>query len=104
MSKQSAKEFMERLEKDKNLRSELMGARTDKERQKIIERNDFQFTEQEFQAAYREKYQTPVNEDELRRVVGGTAREGKQVSKGLSKMNPEVAKVYVVGGLIQLEE
>jgi predicted ribosomally synthesized peptide with nif11-like leader len=103
MSKKSAKDFIDRVEKDQAFRSELLKAKSNEERQKMVTRNKFSFTEKEYKEAYQEKYHTPVNEEELRKVVGGTARGGK-TSNNLSNMNPEVAKLNLVGRFAMLED
>ncbi len=67
MSIQSARDFLTKVAKDKKFRAELVGCRTEAERQEFALKAGFQFTSNEIAAA-----RTELQDADLDGISGGT--------------------------------
>ncbi|RJR43255.1 MAG: Nif11-like leader peptide family natural product precursor [Deltaproteobacteria bacterium] len=79
MSKQSARDFLKRMETDQALKDQLAFAADHGDRQKIVREAGFDFTVEEFSQAVAELAQAAGQEltpEELRQVAGGASKEG----------------------------
>lgn len=70
MSKEHAKQFLERLDQDPEFKKKWMNS-TREETKKIIEQEDLDFTHEEFSEAYQEKIGRELNQEELAQIAGG---------------------------------
>lgn len=69
MTKEAAKKFLEKIEKDAHFRESLQKAKGKGEVKKILEQNHLSFTKKEYTEAYQEKFHRHLNEDELKRIA-----------------------------------
>lgn len=69
MKRKNAKEFWEKMEKDASFRSELLKAKSQREKEEILRRHNFQFTKQQYDEAFQERYGRILNQEELKKVT-----------------------------------
>jgi predicted ribosomally synthesized peptide with nif11-like leader len=73
MSQESAKKFVEKMQKDQNFKQKLQQAKNEEDVKSILEQNDFHFTEEEYKTAYKNVMGKEISDQELTRIAGGNA-------------------------------
>ena len=76
MSKKAALDFLEKCEKDKAFKEQLMKAKDMNERRRIQEKAGLTFTKKEFIYAYKEKYHKALSEQELEKIIAAGPLQG----------------------------
>ena len=85
MSKKTVLDFLERCEKDKTFREQLMKAKDMNERKRILEKAGLTFTKKEFLEAYNEKYHKALSEKELEKIIAaGSLQRGFEVTSSVT--------------------
>ncbi len=70
MSKEHAKQFLEKLDQDPEFKKKWMKV-SPEEAKKIIQEEDLGFTKDEFREAYQEQLGRELNQDELAQISAG---------------------------------
>ena len=71
MSKESAIEFLERVDRDEEFKKEIAAAKDDEARWEIVKGAGFDFTKEDLRDAIQEKTGGELSDDELAHVTGG---------------------------------
>ena len=76
MTKEEADKFWEAIEKNPAFRSELLKAKTERERKEIIKKHKYHFTKQEYEKTFEHRYHQPMSKSELKNIsAAGNAAE-----------------------------
>ncbi len=76
MSQQSAKQFIEKSQKDPNFKKQLSQIKDPKQMEKFLKENGFSFTNVEYKAAAKVVFGHECTEEELMQIAGGCAITG----------------------------
>ena len=69
MSKQSARQFLDRVETDTDFRNQLIQAPSQEAKQEIVSQANMSFTPEELEQAVYEKYQTELTPEEMKKTA-----------------------------------
>jgi predicted ribosomally synthesized peptide with nif11-like leader len=73
MTQQSAKQFIEKTQKDPNFNKKVSQVKNKEEMQKILKENGFSFTKEEYKTAAKSVFGKEMTEKELANISGGPA-------------------------------
>jgi predicted ribosomally synthesized peptide with nif11-like leader len=85
MSKESAKKYLEKLEKDKAFDDKVSSAKDDETRWQIVKQAGFDFTKEELKDVIREQTGGKLSEAELDKITGGAPGVRKAVTRGIKR-------------------
>jgi predicted ribosomally synthesized peptide with nif11-like leader len=77
MSKQDARAFLDKWEKDKAFAASLQNAKTMEERKAILKKTNLHFSKEDYRAAYQEKFHKELSDAELNKIMAAGKRNGK---------------------------
>ena len=74
MSKQDAFKFLDRMEKDAAFRDQLKNAKDVNDKKKLLHSANLNFTKQEVEDAWKEKYKQPLSAEQLKQIAAAGGR------------------------------
>ncbi|MBY0529725.1 MAG: Nif11-like leader peptide family natural product precursor [Rhabdochlamydiaceae bacterium] len=77
MSKQDARAFLDKWEKDKTFSSSLQNAKTMEERKAILKKTNLHFSKEDYREAYQEKFHKKLSDAELNKIMAAGKRNGR---------------------------
>jgi predicted ribosomally synthesized peptide with nif11-like leader len=89
MSKQDARTFLDKWEKDKAFTDSIRNAESAEKRKAIIKKMNLHFSKEDYREAYQEKYHKELSDAELQKVIAAGKRSGKLSAKENTAMEIE---------------
>ena len=69
MTKETALKFLDRVEEDKAFREKLLHLKNKDDKRAVLKKEDFVFSEKDFNDAMQEKYHTKMTKEEMEKIV-----------------------------------
>ncbi|MCB1066672.1 MAG: Nif11-like leader peptide family natural product precursor [Simkania sp.] len=69
MSKQNAKQFLDRVETDANFRNQFLSAKKTDQKEKILKNEHYSFSKKELQEAINEKWGSNLTPEEMKKIA-----------------------------------
>ena len=69
MTKETALRFLDRVEEDKEFREKLLHMKNKDDKLAFLKKEDFVFSEKDFNDAMQEKYHTQMTKEEMEKIV-----------------------------------